>query len=565
MSVNVCTGDIMSVCACMLSSMTPANTTPNAPPVGLPSRGRKPLAQIVRDRYAEILEWRQQRISWDAVHGFVMEGEAQPWSVASLQKTFGRESARRMTEKRLKVLLWIEERHDEIQYFRDRGYDWPTVIGLASRGSMLPAGLSLILTEISLLSPVWNPKGLPETAQNRTEETSPAASPLLSEHDVDTDSVPSRPLTLREARARDRAIQAETNADVSFSSLPQPPSPDTLNPDRGHDHGAHTQKRDAPVPLFPTGPAAPDPPSAPKSRAMRKLHTKQQEQDREKAAEDTERAAREAERLAYIPNNYPYISGAQYQVELESVRQHLWALPSPDADTPPDLAKQQQSDIEAARDRRNRLREDFFTRHCHPKAKRSVLAILSTAALSSGAFRVADENETVSLLGYDRSAIKLLGYDRPERIEDVTEIPDPLFIIENLAPDDLSRLERAYSTDNAECPVFDHSAATDRRRLAEAAALRGAYTSRDHGWCAYDDFVKLSGDDFPSPSLLSDTDQVVRTVDRYLDSLDKGHAPLVRLAPKLIGNEPDWDRLKPWDRDKVKDSSGGWLDKGYGD
>ena len=110
------------------------------------------------------------------------------------------------------------------------------------------------------------------------------------------------------------------------------------------------------------------------------------------------------------------------------------------------------------------------------------------------------------------------------------------------------------------------AAATPRRRLAEAALLRGAYVWRIDGWCAYDDYVKLDGLDHPSPSLVPDSPLAATAVDYYLDAVDRADVPSISLAPPLTGTEPDWNRLEPWKRDELKASVGGWLDndKGYG-
>ncbi len=322
------------------------------------------------------------------------------------------------------------------------------------------------------------------------------------------------------------------------------------------------------APVRPAAVSAHDdpPPRRPRSRVMEKVVAQQQEQSRQAAAEQAEKDRLRAEKLAYRPNADPYLKGEDLRSEIERVNQEIAALVTETYGAQPEKQREIQSQIDSLNLERSRLNDDFFTRHCHSKAARAVLATLSAAALSSGAFRIADESETVSILGHERSAISLAGYDRPEQIAGVSEIPDPLYVIESFTPDDLTRLQGAYQADRAECPIFDHSAATPRRRLAEAVVLRGAYVWRSEGWCAYDDYTQLKGVDHPSPSLLINSTLVATAVDHYLDAIDRSCAPSVNLAPKLTGSEPDWSRIEPWNRDKLRRTTGGWLDndRGYG-
>ena len=96
--------------------------------------------------------------------------------------------------------------------------------------------------------------------------------------------------------------------------------------------------------------------------------------------------------------------------------------------------------------------------------------------------------------------------------------------------------------------------------------LRGAYVWRSEGWCAYDDYTQLKDTDHPSPSLLVNSTLAATAVDYYLDAIDRNCAPSVNLAPKLTGTETDWSRIEPWNRDKLRRTTGGWLDndRGYG-
>lgn len=84
-------------------------------------------------------------------------------------------------------------------------------------------------------------------------------------------------------------------------------------------------------------------------------------------------------------------------------------------------------------------------------------------------FRITEESESVDVLGYQRSAIKLLGYDRPSRIEGLSDIPDPLYVIESFSDEDLAQLSKAYEADRkvnkAERSGLENSVAYLRHRL----------------------------------------------------------------------------------------------------
>ena len=63
---------------------------------------------------------------------------------------------------------------------------------------------------------------------------------------------------------------------------------------------------------------------------------------------------------------------------------------------------------------------------------------------------------------------------------------------------------------------------------------------------------------------MPDSSLAATAVDYYLDAVDHADVPSISLAPPLTGTEPDWNRLEPWERNKLKASAGGWLDNDKG-
>ena len=169
-----------------------------------------------------------------------------------------------------------------------------------------------------------------------------------------------------------------------------------------------------------------------------------------------------------------------------------------------------QRHVEASREY-DQLNVDYLYRFSDFKAKHSKLHLLSTKALQCGAFEVVDAQA--------ENAIKLQGYDRPDSIEGLEEVPEPLFIRENLTDEEQKKIEEAYVTDE-----LDLSQRSPVIRLAEAVCMRGEYLFR-LGWHEYDTLVRLEGKDFPSPTLCNANKWQIR-----------GQA--IELWPKLTGNEP---------------------------
>lgn len=159
----------------------------------------------------------------------------------------------------------------------------------------------------------------------------------------------------------------------------------------------------------------------------------------------------------------------------------------------------------------DQLKVDFLHRFSDFKAKHSKLYLLATKALGCEAFEVVDAGS--------ENAIKLQGYDRPDATGGFDEVPEPLYVRENLLGDEMRKIKDAYATDG-----LGYRERSPIVRLAEALCLRGEYLFR-LGWHEYDTLVRLEGDDFPSPTLCNASKWHVRS--RSID-----------LWPKLTGNEP---------------------------
>ena len=219
----------------------------------------------------------------------------------------------------------------------------------------------------------------------------------------------------------------------------------------------------------------------------------------------------DAERLGLTPRHNPFESAYElrertYDANLKSAEIYKSSLSLPEEER---IAAKQRHE-EASREY-DQLNVDYLYRFSDFRAKYSKLHILAAKALQCGAFEVVDPES--------ENAIMLQGHDRPEAIEGLEEVPEPLFIRENLTDDELRKIQDAYATDGLQlgkrAPVV---------RLAEALCLRGEYLFR-LGWREYDTMVRLEGDDFPSPSICHANRWQIRST-------------VVELWPKLTGNEP---------------------------
>lgn len=527
------------------------------------------LSRLIRDKSNDITTWRSEGLSWPEIEERIKAMGVNP-GTNSVRNLYHRELARSRNPKQVAALRWAHENYSVIKGLLDQSYGWIDIsilLPLEQSPTTSPtlntlivafrtvdaihatARASALVDQPAQSLPVSPEPALPPPEPiSRPSDASTVASvdahPHCGSSGPELATIPARPRTLREQA---QSSVGKNSDKIKIADLGQA-SRETQGP--------HAPIREDATP----------PPRRPRSRALQKMLERQQEENKALAAEKAEKGRLKAQELDYQPNDDPYVKGEDLRSEIHCVSQKVVALVREASRSIPDERKTIQTRIDALNLELSHLNSDFRTRHCHSKANRAVLATLSAAALACGAFRIADESETIEVLRCKRPAIRLAGYDRPDQIEGVPEIPDPLFVIENFSDNDLSRIKEAYDADRAEVPAFDHSAATPRRRLTEAALLRGAYVWRIEGWCAYDDYIRLEGLDHPSPSLVADSPLAATAVDYYLDAIERGYAPSINLAPPLTGTEPDWDRLEPWKRDKLKTATGGWLDndRGYG-
>ena len=482
------------------------------------------LSRLIRDKANDIATWRSESLSWPEIQERIKAMGVNP-GTNSVRNLYHRELARSRNPKQVAATRWAHENYSVIKGLLDQSYGW------------IDISILLPLEQSPAASPTLNTL----IAAFRTVDAIHAtarASALMDQHaeslPVSPEPAPPPPEPI--SRPSDASTVAPVNAHPRCgSSGPElatiPARPRTLREqaqssdgknsdkikiaDRGQST-SDTQGSYAPVRQDATPPADGPQPRRPRSRALSKMLERQQEDNKALAVEKSEKGRLKAQELDYQPNDDPYVKGEDLRSEIHRVSQEVVALVREASRSTPDERKTIQTRIDALNLELSHLNSDFRTRHCHSKANRAVLATLSAAALASGAFRIAAESETTDVLGCKRHAIRLLGYDRPCQIEGVADIPDPLFVIESFTPEDLSRLEQAYDADRTEVPAFDHSAATPRQRLAEAALVRGAYVWRIDGWCAYDDYINLEGDDHPSPSLVAESSLAATAVDYYL-------------------------------------------------
>ena len=219
----------------------------------------------------------------------------------------------------------------------------------------------------------------------------------------------------------------------------------------------------------------------------------------------------DAERLGLTPRHNPFESAHElrervHAANLKSAEIYRSSLSLPEEER--NAAKQRH--VEASREY-DQLNVDYLCRFSDFRAKYSKLHLLAAKALECGAFEVVDAESD--------NAIMLQGYDRPEAIGGLDEVPEPLFIRENLTAEELGKIEEAYKPDGLEL-----GKRSPLVRLAEALCLRGEYLFRG-GWREYDTMVRLEGDDFPSQTIYNANKWQIRS-------------RAIELWPKLTGDEP---------------------------
>ena len=219
----------------------------------------------------------------------------------------------------------------------------------------------------------------------------------------------------------------------------------------------------------------------------------------------------DAERLGLTPKHNPFESAQELRERVHAANRKSGQIYNSSRGLPEEERKvAMQRHKEASREY-DQLNVDYLYRFSDFKAKYSKFHLLAGKALECGAFEVVDAES--------ENAIMLQGYDRPEAIEGLDEVPEPLFIRENLTAEELGKIEEAYKTDGREM-----GKRTPLVRLAEALCLRGEYLVR-FGWHEYDTLIRLEGDDFPAPTLCNANVWDIRS-------------RAIELWPKLTGDEP---------------------------
>ena len=552
------------------------------------------ISQIVHANFDQITQWNGDRVPWaEIVRRVTRRGT--DVKISSFCAAYHKELARRGSEARFKILSWLTENYDRIKQFQSLGYDLPGILGNLSRGANLKITLPRLTTEFNTMDASRRGDAF-STMLTLPPTTAAPPPPLLTPDSVDhpAEALPAsdeptlpspepasgsprtpvaahstaRPKTLREpaqssspknpdnieTTARGHALD-DTHLQSAPARLAASPEPDMIIVPWSSD-------RD-PEPSDPSPAQNPDPGTY---EWRNPLMAKAAEKHKARLAAEAQASAAKQRpaRAPYTPKNDPYAKGEDQQKEIDQLSNIVFALVRDrDKASAPEKSHIQKQ-IDEIIEERDHLQSDFETRYCHDKAKRSALTILSTAALCSGAFRTTVEDDSVDILGRSRPAIELMGFDRPDRLPSVQDdpvlqqdnlvlqIPDPLWVIENYAEDDLAHLVEAYRRDRERSPGFDHGSTTPRRRLMETLLLRGIYVARESGWCEYDRLVTLNGEDCPSPAL-SDTEPL------WSHSAHWNRTPSMRFAPKLTGSEPDRDKLQAHERRKMIDTIGIWL------
>ena len=224
-----------------------------------------------------------------------------------------------------------------------------------------------------------------------------------------------------------------------------------------------------------------------------------------------------APRLKPVPVADPYQSGPELRARVYAAREKRNALRREEEAAPPERKAELRALGDVADREGDQLETEFLYRFSDWKATKSKLCLLSSAALACGAYVVCEE-ETVG-------SITLRGYDRPEKIDGLDVVPDPLVIREDLTNAERDRIAAAHADDGP-----DHTS-TPVLLLAEAVLVRGEYLIRG-GWHEYDTLVRLSGADLPANALTGASTLGIRT--RSID-----------LWPRLTGAEPV--KLSEWE------------------
>ncbi len=555
------------------------------------------LSQIVRDRFDEITYWTSEGVPWPEISERIAKPDLS-FKANSVYVAYRKELARRQSPKRATALKWSHANYESIRELVDLGYDWtaiPILLPLETQdGEAVTPTLSMLVREFNAIDSArasrMPTRGIPDLHGAASQPTDPQTGPPVSPAVTTVEShIPAQTTEPRsepsDAVHTDEAPPAPLKA-PDQATAPSEPTPPEQWPPR-----PRVRRTDGRTALRPAEEPTPDPvldqpdpperlpdpdlivppwsdpePASPKpgqARPERKSLGIQPQLEAEKARRTLEaqkKAEKEAARYHkpyHEPSCDPYVSAEEYRNKMSLILARRDALlPSLHA-AQGDQKDVLQYQIDEIYGELKDVEGDFFTRFSHRQAQRSTLCILSSAALSCGVFKVVDGSDPNAAPTAAAQPIKLQGYDRPDQEIASTRLgpdpmPDPLYIIEDLAEDELARIAEAYATDQSEFPEFNHASATHPRRLAEAVVVRGAYEYRYSGWVDYDAYIKLKGADYPSPTL-------TQTQTPYLHQTSLDDIPIVELAPKLIGKEPDRKKLEYSQRVDLVNSRGMWF------
>ena len=244
-----------------------------------------------------------------------------------------------------------------------------------------------------------------------------------------------------------------------------------------------------------------------------------------------------AERVELIPNEDPFVSARELRERADVAGRLAATLNQQAQDAPEGERPAIKERVDEANRECDQAKVDFLHRFSDYKATFTKLHILSSSALACGAYVVVDAESD--------DTITLRGLDRPDRIEGLDEVPERIVIRENLSEEELLKIQEAYAADGMEL-----GERTPVRRLAEALLVRGEFLRRD-GWHEYVTLVKLTADNFPSPTLSGATRYDVRSKS-------------MEIWPKLTGEEPvqdgEYERSRAiWHADPELEKRGEWT------
>ena len=346
------------------------------------------LAQVIRDHFDEITNWRGTGMQWSEVDTQIRELGLEP-KCHSVRRLYYRELTRRKSPARQDTFSWVSNHYEAIQLLLDKRYDWPTIL--------------------THLQPGWD-----------VTDTLPTLNRIITEFN-----------TIDKARSARAQSEQLPHPEVTSSSSSQPDLPALTEPAPvAVSSPPKTPRKSKPAP------AANQPQSEPEPGTVAALMKEYGHRNQEKPR-----------RPAYVkpkPQDDPYVSGPelikQYDEAQTQANELYFQMQKVTGAEKEELSDRR----EAIGSQADQLKVNFDHRFSHAKATRSKLAVLSAVALACGAYQVVDQKS-------DRT-IELRGYDRPDHIDGVQDIPDPLFIQENLTPEDQAKIAQAYLQDKETFP-----------------------------------------------------------------------------------------------------------------